>query len=77
MRTLATGDDLGETEEAPAGYRTQSPDTIWAIERHLVARDLLLDCCRMVEQLSLVGVRTRHPNADEREVFLRAATQPT
>jgi len=27
----------------------------------------------MVEQLSLAGVRLRHPNVDERELFLRAA----
>lgn len=67
----------------PEGYRTQSPDTTYDIERRLVdawrgmpAREKarqLLDCCRMVEQLSLAGVRLRHPNADDRELFLRTA----
>jgi hypothetical protein len=36
--------------------------------------DLLLGCCRLVEQVSVAGVRMRHPRADEHEVFLRCAT---
>lgn len=85
MRTTAIDDDRSEDKEAPIGYRTQSLDTVYAIECRLVdawrrmtvreKADLLVDCCRMVEQLSLAGMRMRHPNADERELFLRAAGQ--
>jgi hypothetical protein len=75
--------DSGHAERPPIGYRTQSPDTAYDIERRLVdvwrrmsagekARQLL-DCCRMVDQLSLAGARLRHPNADDRELFLRTA----
>jgi hypothetical protein len=77
------GDRDADESEPPAGYRTQSADTAYDIERRLIdtwrrmpavekARQLV-DCCRMVEQLSMDGVRLRHPNASEREVFLRAA----
>ncbi len=69
--------------EPPTGYRTQSADTSYDVERRLIrawqrmsaaekARQLL-DCCRMAEQLSVAGVRLRSPGASEREIFLRAA----
>jgi hypothetical protein len=65
------------------GYRTQSRDTTYHVERRLVdawrrmssqekARQFL-DCCQMVDQLSLAGLRMRHPGVDERELFLRLA----
>lgn len=83
VKAAAADRDSDEAEPPPIGYRTQSTDTTYDIERRLVdawrrmpacekARQLL-DCCRMVEQLSLTGVRLRHPNVDERELFLRAA----
>lgn len=67
----------------PAGYRTQAADTSYAIERLLIdawrrmppwekaAR--LVECCRAVEQMSLAGLRLRHPDASDRELTLRAA----
>lgn len=84
MKAAATDHRSDEMEPPPPiGYRTQSPDTTYDVERRLVrawrgmpvcekARRLL-DRCGMVEQLSLAGVRLRHPNVDERELFLRAA----
>lgn len=65
------------------GYRTQSRDTTYHVERRLVeawrrmssqekARQLL-ECCQMVDQLSLAGLRMRYPNSGERELFMRGA----
>lgn len=65
-------------------YRTQSPDTSPEIERILIEawrgmtpaekilrlRDLTL----AARQLALVGIRSRHPHADGRELELRLAS---
>ena len=71
MKAAATDRRSDEMEPPPPiGYRTQSPDTTYDVERRLVrawrgmpvcekARRLR-DCCGMVEQLSLAGVRLRH-----------------
>jgi hypothetical protein len=70
---------------APVGYRTQALDTTYEVDRYLVQRwremsiddkaRLLRDCCRMVDEMCRTGLRLRHPDASDRELFLRAALQ--
>ncbi|MGH2399629.1 MAG: hypothetical protein ACRDF6_07265 [bacterium] len=68
---------------APDGYRTQSADTAFEIERRLVdawrrmpswekARQLVA-CCHAVEELATAGLRLRHPCATEHELRMRLA----
>jgi hypothetical protein len=65
------------------GYRTQSDDTSPEIERLMVERwrsmspeDKLAeidDACRGSDEVAMMGIRSRHPDADEGEVRLRLA----
>lgn len=68
---------------APLGYRMQSGDTAYEIERLMIeawramspaekARQVC-DACRVVDQLARAGVRTRFPDASDRKVRLRIA----
>ena len=69
----------------PPGYKTQSPDTSPAIERILFAAyarmpisekaRMFADLCDACEQLGRAGIRQRHPNATERDIRLRLASQ--
>ena len=77
--------DAGSVHEPPEGYRTQSLDTPYEVERQQIdlLRDLpvwrkaeiLSSLCRGVQELALAGIRSRYPNADERELFLRLAAR--
>ncbi len=65
------------------GYRTQSPDTSIEAERFQIARLremtigerflLLRSLILFNDSVSRAGIRLRYPEADEREVGLRAA----
>ena len=67
----------------PPGYRTQSRDTTYAAERFLIERyrelaphqrlALLTQLVRAAHELSLAGLRMRYPEANARELELRAA----
>lgn len=64
-------------------YRTQSPDTTLEAEQFQIERlremspaqrfAVLESLVRMADQLSRAGIRLRYPDADEREIGLRAA----
>ena len=72
-----------EFEPPPPGYRLQADDTSYGVERMLIGRwrvmspvekaATLAASFRTVERLSTAGVRLRHPDANEREVWLRVA----
>ncbi len=65
------------------GYRSQSPDMSPEVDRRLFeyyARlrpwekmRIIDDMNRTADGLAIVGIRRRHPNADENEVRLRLA----
>lgn len=69
----------------PDGYRTQSEDTspevqkiiIEGLRKMSVARklELIAAATRAVQEWALVGVRSRHPRATDRENMLRLASQ--
>ena len=71
------------TSAAPEGYRTQSPDTSYDVERRLIeawrampawekARQIA-KLTATVESLALAGIAARHPDANEHERRLRLA----
>jgi hypothetical protein len=76
---------LRTSSHPPPGYRTQSPDTSYWAERLLFDHwrglaprekaEIVSALCRMTHRLSLIGLRQRHPHADEEELELRAAAQ--
>jgi hypothetical protein len=65
------------------GYRTQSPDTSADAERFQIERlrqlslaekfALLSSLVLMSDRLSRAGIRLRYPDAEEKEIGLRAA----
>lgn len=68
---------------SPEGYRLQSDDTTYEVERLLIesyrrmtpaqkARRIAEDC-RALETLVLAGIRVRHPHATDREIRVRLA----
>lgn len=69
----------------PPGYRTQSEDTEPWVERLQFARwrsmsladkaRLLSELCIAEHELSLAGIKLRHPHADREELELRSACQ--
>ncbi|HET6201940.1 MAG TPA: hypothetical protein VFI25_03960 [Planctomycetota bacterium] len=75
--------DAGIAHEPPEGYRTQSLDTTYEIERLQIdllrelplwrKAEIISSLCRGAQELSLVGLRLRRPEADERELGLRLA----
>jgi hypothetical protein len=66
-----------------SGYRTQSADTSREVEEMVLARwrsmtpaEKLVeidDLHRSVEDVVMMGIRMRHPEADDREVLIRFA----
>jgi len=64
-------------------YRPQSVDTDESTDRLMIERyrrmtpadrlQCVVDLNRLVEDLAIAGIRSRHPRADDREVFLRLA----
>lgn len=66
-----------------AGYRSQAEDTPPDIDRMVFARlremtpaqrlQIAADATRAVHELSLAGLRLRHPHADDEELHMRAA----
>lgn len=72
-----------EEELPPVGYRMQAADTTYSIERRLVhawrrmppweKAGRLVECCHALEQLSIAGLRLRHPHASAHELRLRVA----
>lgn len=69
--------------EPPPGYRTQSEDTSYRIERMLFERwremephekaAIVTSLARATHQLARIGLAERWPDADEREIDLRLA----
>ena len=67
-----------------SGYRTQARDTSPEMERHLIEAYRGMDAVEKVQRLTELslasrewaeaGIRDRHPNADDREVFIRLAS---
>ena len=65
------------------GYRSQSPDTSPEVDRRIFERysrlapwekvRIMDDLRRTADGLAIVGIRRRHPNADEKEIRLRLA----
>jgi hypothetical protein len=66
-----------------SGYRTQSADTSIVAERvqfdcyramtPLEKLEIILDLCSTGRELSLAGLRMRHPSASDEELELREA----
>lgn len=64
-------------------YKPQAPDTsenverrqfeIWRRMTSLEKLQAMARLCESVDELARIGIRQRHPEADEREVFLRLA----
>jgi hypothetical protein len=67
----------------PSGYRTQSEDTDYEIERRLIDAYRRMpswekarrvgEMVQALDQLALAGIGARHPHAGERERQLRRA----
>lgn len=67
----------------PSGYRTQSPDTSFDVERILIEAyrrmspwekaQRIAELVQAVDTLALAGIRDRYPEASERECRLRLA----
>lgn len=80
----AEGDEIDDrVNEPPPGYRMQSEDTSYAIERMLFARwremephekaAIVTSLARATHDLARIGLAERWPRADEREIELRLA----
>lgn len=73
----------GEVHEPPAGYRLQSEDGSYAVERRLFERwsamephekaAIVTGLTRATHELARIGLAERWPQADERELDLRLA----
>jgi hypothetical protein len=78
-----TGRRITVMSHPPPGYRTQSPDTSYEAEQvqfEILRRmgpegraALMQSLNRAVLRLARAGIRARHPDASEREIFLRMA----
>ncbi|MCZ6635225.1 MAG: winged helix-turn-helix domain-containing protein [bacterium] len=70
-------------QDAPPGYRTQSSDTSYRVERMQIeayrrmtpAEKMrrISDLCQASARIALAGIRQRYPQATERELQLRLA----
>ncbi len=80
----ARGDAMN-VGEAPPGYRTQSEDTsywaekiqfdYWRSLEPWQKMRIVSQACAFLNDVTLAGLRLRHPNANHRELELRAAIQ--
>jgi hypothetical protein len=70
-----TESPFGTVREAPPGYRTQSEDTSYAVERFLFERWRAMEPHEKAAIVTLcrIGLAERWPHADEGELDLRLA----